>query len=142
MMILRAAVVAFALACTGCVDLSTKPARAPVMCNFGGQMVETQLFFGLSKPKGGVVSGGEWSAFVRREVTPRFPEGFSVFDGAGFWLDGGSKRTITEKSKTIVRIHADTAQAGQAILAVIGSYKKQFAQEAVLRVDRPVCAQF
>lgn len=141
-MIYRSVVVALALACSGCVDLSTKPSQSPAMCNFGGQMVETQLFFGLSKPKGGVVSASEWNAFVRREVTPRFPEGFSVFDGAGFWLDGSSKRTISEKSKTIVRIHADTAQAGQAILAVIDSYKKKFAQEAVLRVDRPVCAQF
>ena len=43
-MIYRAAVVALALACTGCVELSTKPARAPVMCNFGGQMVETKAF--------------------------------------------------------------------------------------------------
>lgn len=141
-MIYRSVVVALALACSGCVDLSTKPSQSPAMCNFGGQMVETQLFFGLSKPKGGVVSASEWNAFVRREVTPRFPEGFSVFDGAGFWLDGSSKRTISEKSKTIVRIHADTAQAGQSILAVIDSYKKKFAQEAVLRVDRPVCAQF
>ena len=53
-------------------------------------MVETQLFFGMSKPKGGTVSGRDWDAFVAREVSPRFPEGFSVIDGAGFWRDGAT----------------------------------------------------
>ena len=105
-------------------------------------MVETQLFFGMSKPRGGAVSTAQWNDFVKREVTPRFPEGFSVIDGAGFWLDGQTKRTISEKSKVIARMHPDDAASDQAITAIVDGYKTQFEQEAVLRVDRPVCAKF
>ena len=105
-------------------------------------MVETQLFFGLSRPKGGAVSGRDWDAFVAREVSPRFPEGFSVIDGAGFWRDEATQKTIAEKSKVVVRLHSVSAEAAQAIDAIVDAYKTKFEQDAVLRVDRPVCARF
>jgi Protein of unknown function (DUF3574) len=111
-------------------------------CAGGEAMVETQLFFGLSKPKGGSVSARQWDQFVANEITPRFPEGFSVIDGAGFWRDGATQRTISEKSKVVVRLHGAAPEVDQAITAIIDAYKVRFAQEAVLRVDRPVCAQF
>jgi hypothetical protein len=105
-------------------------------------MVETQLFFGLSKPNGGTVSERAWQAFVSTEIAPRFPEGFSVLDGAGFWRDAATAKTISEKSKVVVRMHAGGATADDAIGAIVAAYKTQFQQDAVMRVDRPVCAQF
>jgi hypothetical protein len=116
--------------------------RANSPCRVGDALVETQLFFGLSRPKGGTVSARAFDAFVAREVAPRFPEGFTVIDGAGFWRDGASQRTISEKSKVVVRLHGADDAADQAIDAIIAAYKTTFAQEAVLRVDRPVCARF
>ncbi len=105
-------------------------------------MVETQLFFGMSKPDGGAVSERAWAAFVAGEITPRFPEGFSVLDGAGFWRDAKTQRTISEKSKVVVRMHAAGGEADSAIGAIVAAYKTQFQQDAVMRVDRPVCTQF
>jgi hypothetical protein len=105
-------------------------------------MVETQLFFGMSKPQGGTVSEREWQAFAAAEIAPRFPEGFSVLDGAGYWRDQASGKTISEKSKVVVRMHGGEADADAAIGAIVAAYKIRFQQDAVLRVDRPVCAQF
>lgn len=102
--------------------------------------METQLFFGLSKPNGGIVSEREWESFAAAEIAPRFPEGFSVLDGAGFWRDASTQKTISEKSKVVVRMHGDGADA--EIAAIVAAYKTKFQQDAVLRVDRPVCAQF
>ncbi len=102
--------------------------------------METQLFFGLSKPSGGTVSERAWQSFAVSEIAPRFPEGFSVLDGAGFWRDAATQKTISEKSKVVVRMHGNDADA--AIAAIVTAYKTQFQQDAVLRVDRPVCAQF
>jgi hypothetical protein len=138
-MIHRSIVVALAMVCAGCASLTGPPAAS---CKLGDALVETQLFFGLSKPKGGTVSAAQWEAFVKREVAPRFPEGFTVVDGAGFWLDGATKRTISEKSKVILRLHAEDAASDEAITAIIDGYKAKFEQEAVLRIDRPVCAKF
>ena len=130
---------AFALCLSACVDA---PPPKATHCRVGGDMIETQLFFGLSKPKGGVVSAREWDAFVTTEISPRFAEGFSVVDSAGFWRDGATQKTISEKSKVVVRMHPATDEADRAILAIVDAYKKRFQQEAVLRVDRVVCAQF
>ncbi|MDZ4869967.1 MAG: DUF3574 domain-containing protein [Alphaproteobacteria bacterium] len=133
--------VALTLGLAGCVAPRAGSAPASA-CATGDAMVETQLFFGLSKPTGGTVSGRDWDAFVAREVSPRFPEGFSVIDGAGFWRDGATQKTISEKSKVVVRLHPPSAEANQAIGAIVDAYKVKFEQEAVLRVDRPVCATF
>jgi hypothetical protein len=135
----RLLAVALASGLTGCV---TPQPGAPSACAVGDAMVETQLFLGMSKPKGGTVSGRDWEAFVAREVSPRFPEGFSVIDGAGFWRDGASQKTISEKSKVVVRLHPASAEADQAIGAIVDAYKTKFEQEAVLRIDRGVCAKF
>lgn len=140
-MFVRAAALACSLLLAACVGLPAPEASAPA-CRTGDALVETQLFFGLSKPKGGAVSAKAFDAFVTREVAPRFPEGFTVIDGAGFWRDSTSRRTISEKSKVIVRLHGGDPAADQAIGSIIESYKITFEQEAVLRVDRPVCAKF
>ena len=110
-------------------------------CVAGDGMVETQLFFGLSK-KHGEVATAEWQDFLNRDVVPRLAEGFTVLDAQGFWLSAEFKRTISEKSKVILRIHPEGASHDQAIAEIIDAYKTRFAQESVLRVDRAVCAQF
>lgn len=140
-MFVRAGTLACSLLLAACVGVPA-PQTAPFTCRVGDALVETQLFFGLSKPKGGVVSAKAFDTFVAREVAPRFPEGFTVIDGAGFWRDGTSGLTISEKSKVIVRLHSGDAAADQAIGAIVESYKTAFKQEAVLRIDRPVCAKF
>jgi hypothetical protein len=120
--------------------LAACSSSAPPVCTSGHTAIETQLYFGLST-KGGTVSAQEWQSFVAREITPRFPEGFTVTDGRGFWL-GTAKKTISENSKIITRIHDADAKDDAAIAAIIADYKRQFAQESVLRVDLPVCAAF
>ena len=137
-----AVVLMMALSVGACAGQATPKAEAPATCGVGEAMAETQLYFGLSKPKGGTVSAREWEAFVAEEITPRFPEGFSVIDGAGFWRDGATQKTISEKSKVVVRLHPRSNVADTAIGEIIAAYKTKFEQEAVLRVERPVCAQF
>ena len=134
-----AVLVAFWILC-GCAGLPAPQAASA--CRLGEPMVETQLFFGMSKPNGGAVSERDWQAFVAREIAPRFPEGFSVLEGAGFWRDAKTQKTISEKSKVVVRMHAAGADADEAIGAIVATYKTQFQQDAVMRVDRPVCTQF
>lgn len=132
-----------ALIVAGCAHAPLSPTASPApSCAIGDAMVETQLFFGLSKPSGGVVGPREWEAFVAREIAPRLPEGFTVLDGAGFWRDAATARTISEKSKVVVRLHPPGAEADATLDAITSAYKTAFAQDSVLRIDRPVCARF
>jgi len=126
------------LALGGCASTGVEHAIATSCAGSG--MIETQLFFGMSRPSGGTVSDSDWNEFLQAEIVPRFAEGYSVIDSTGFWLDGQSKQTITENSKIVSRL----LRPGDAeeITQIIAAYKKEFEQESVLRVDTLVCATF
>jgi len=130
------AAVVLSLALAACSTM-----EAPRACLAGKPAVQTQLYFGLSKSRG-VVSAREWQSFVEREITPRLPQGFSVADVRGAWLSEAAKRTISENSKLLIRVHAGAPADNEAINAVIDSYKRAFAQESVMRVDQNICVAF
>ena len=131
-----AAALFVSLALTACTSVAPPPS-----CLAGRPAVETQLYFGLSM-KDRVVNARDWQRFVEREVTPRFPQGYSVADVRGAWLSDEAKRTISENSKLLIRIHGGTATDNDAIAAIITAYKSQFAQESVMRVDQNICVAF
>jgi Protein of unknown function (DUF3574) len=135
-MTLRAAILVLTLLCAACASVGPAP-----VCTAGERMIETKMFFGLSK-RNGEVTPAEWRDFLNREVVPRFAEGFTVVDAQGFWLNSDLKRTISEKSKVLVRVHPEGAAHDRAIGEIIDAYKARFAQESVLRVDRPACVVF
>jgi hypothetical protein len=130
-----------AVALSACAMPMTAARPGTPACD-GESMIETQLFFGLSKPTGGTVSPREWNTFINATVVPHFPQGFSVVDSDGYWYDSQSKRTISEKSKIIVRLNRFSNEEENAIADIVATYKKRFDQQAVLRVDKTVCAKF
>jgi hypothetical protein len=99
--------------------------------------IRTTLYFGLSRPKGSV-SELEWQVFLRDEVTRRFPDGLTVWEAEGQWLNriGSIDR---EQSKVLLLVHADTAAARQSVQAVIQAYRKSFDQQSVLWESSRVC---
>lgn len=135
-------VIAAALALPGCVSISeSKTAPAVARCAVGDPMVETMLFLGLLRP-GGKVSEEEFARFVEAEVTPRWKEGFTILEGQGLWYSEQRKITEREPSRVLVRFHDGGAQASSDIEAIRAAYIKAFTQDAVLRTDRPTCADF
>ncbi len=102
--------------------------------------LRTILYFGLARPAG-TISEQEWQAFVRQEVTPRFPEGLTVWEVDGQWR-GADGRIIEERSKVLLLVHPDTPTARAAILSLIQHYKQAFEQESVLWETTPVCVMF
>ena len=104
------------------------------------QQLRTILYFGLARPAG-TVSEAEWEAFVRDEVTPRFPEGLTAWEVDGQWRRADGK-IIRERSKVLLLVHADTPTARARIEALIARYKGSFEQESVLWETIPVCVMF
>ena len=113
-------------------DLSCGPLGAPV--------TRTTLYFGLNR-KAGNISGSQWKAFVRDEVTPRFPQGLTVWEAAGQWrkADGA---IVQERSKVLLLVHPDTKTVRASINDIIERYKRRFEQESVLGETARVCAAF
>ncbi|MES2944776.1 MAG: DUF3574 domain-containing protein [Pseudomonadota bacterium] len=103
-------------------------------------MVSESLYFGTSKPKG-VVTAEDWQVFLNEVVTPKFPQGLSVWRAAGQWKSDAGP-VISEASYVLNIVHAGTSPDDQALSDVVSSYKVKFQQEAVLRVRSRVCASF
>jgi hypothetical protein len=120
-------------------------AAPPPLCapaeSQAGCAVATQLFFGLSRPDGGVVSEAEWGQFLADTVTPRFPAGFTIFAAEGQWRAAGGTAILRESSRILLIIHPAGADDG-AIAALIDAYKARFHQESVLRLDTKAIARF
>jgi hypothetical protein len=98
------------------------------------------LYFG-SQYSDGVVTRVQWQEFVDRVVTPRFPEGLTV------WRAAGQYRTAAgviqhEPAWVLQLVHADTSATEAAIREIRASYQTQFKQEAVLRVRSKACVSF
>lgn len=105
------------------------------------QMIEVDLLFGRNIGGKVGVTDARWTAFLASEVTPRFPDGLTVFDAAGQWQDTKTHNVVREPSK-IVRIITMDADAQAKIDAVVEAYKKRFRQRSVGVVTRPACVSF
>lgn len=95
------------------------------------------VYFGTNKP-GGVVSSEEWSTFLREIVTPKFPDGLSVWQASGQWRDGDGM-LIKESTFVLSLVHAREPSFEASVRAIMSEYKARFQQEAVLRVKSYVC---
>ena len=109
---------------------------APSKPSFSAYL-RTELFFGMDKPTGGTVSEDEWQKFVSDIVTPRFPDGLTVDDALGQYMDG--KTLVREKSKQLILIYPRKFKTASSrkIEEIRASYIKAFDQKSVLRVDLP-----
>lgn len=102
--------------------------------------IQTTLYFGLSMPGGGAVSETQWQGFLADTVTPRFPDGLTVVSAMGQWRDpkASSGNTISEQTKIVILVRADTSTAAQAVAEIKAIYLKRFHQISVLQTDQPV----
>ncbi len=91
------------------------------------------MYFGLSKPDGGVVSEAEWEGFADEYITPRFKEGLTIVDADGQWM-GEDGVLVKEKTKIVILFHCNSGDKKTAIEFVRDKYKELFDQEAVVRV--------
>jgi hypothetical protein len=103
------------------------------------ERMQVRLFFGLHGPLG-TVSEPEWDAFLADVVTPRFPDGLTVFPARGQWRGSGG-RTEREPSRVVEILHDDSAEARDRIHGIVRIYKARYQQESVLvtRARSEVC---
>ncbi len=135
---------ALLLAASGCAagHDRPRPVEARLSCPAGAESwARTELYFGLSRPDGSVISDAEFQGFVDDEVTPRFPDGLTLLAGAGQWR-GDDGAIVKEESRVLVLLHPETPEVEAELEAVRGAYIEQFAQESVLRVDGASCVSF
>jgi len=106
--------------------------------------LRSELYFGIGQaddPEEGLREI-QWQAFVDKEVTPRFPDGLTVFDAYGQWRPRGSVVPNRLRSKVLVILYEDTEANRAAIDAIRVAYKSGRHEQSVLLVTEPVEVSF
>lgn len=133
-LVVRALIVLAAVICW------VMPAAAETCADPLKPMLRAELFFGRTIGDRFGVTDRLWQIYVDRELTPRFPEGFTVVDGRGQWREGDA--VMREASKIVIVVTPDSAEVRTRIAAAVNAYIKQFRQKSVGLVTQAVCAAF
>jgi hypothetical protein len=105
-------------------------------------MIDVDFYFGRDIAARAAVTDAEWQDFAAREITPRFPDGFTVLDAQGQWRNPESGTVKREASKLVRVIAPDGDNLSARVEAVSLAYRQRFHQDAVGVVTTPVCAAF
>lgn len=105
------------------------------------KMTKTELYFGLSKPDGSMISPQAWQAFADTVIATTFIEGSTIIDGQGQWL-GKNGQLVSEPSKILILLSKLTPKRSKQIELVREKYKKYYEQEAVMRIDESMKVAF
>jgi len=133
-------VIMFAACPASAFEIEARPDIAPACTASGVLYTRTTLYFGLARPAG-PIREKQWKAFVREEVTSRFPQGFTVWEARGQWQSPNG-HISRERSKVLLLVHSETTPVRDSIASLIASYKRRFQQESVLWETAAVCAAF
>ena len=111
--------------------------------------VRSELYFGVGEETGPAdrsqaepISEVQWRAFLDKEVTPRFPDGLTVFDAYGQWLFRGAKEPNRLATKVLVILHEDTPQRTADIEAIRLAWKQATRHQSVLWSKQAVEVSF
>jgi hypothetical protein len=99
------------------------------------RFIRTELFFGTATPDE-PVSDERFRAFLDAEVTPRFPDGLTLFKGHGQFT-GEDGVLVKEDPFVLILLHPYDRfkENDKKIEEIRRLYKARFRQESVLRVD-------
>jgi hypothetical protein len=101
--------------------------------------IRTELYFGRNKSDGTEVSRKDFDGFLSGFVTERFPDGLTVLNGRGQFLNSRGE-VERERSVVLILLYPVSARNEKHIKIeeIREEYKKRFQQESVLRVDDPL----
>jgi hypothetical protein len=115
----------------------------PLTCHGAQQPKQVaELLFGRDIGNSVGVSQSDWSRFVAREMTPRFPDGLTVTDAIGQWRDRDNGRIVREPSKHVEIVLPGNDDDEARLDAIVAAYKRDFRQQSVGVIVRPACVSF
>jgi hypothetical protein len=127
------------------IALPAAPAGAePPACPLPGQtaMLVVRLYFGQSIKGRGLVSRRAWQRFVADTITPALPDGFTVYDANGQYVDQQTHAIGREPTEVVEVAAEDTEEFRLRIASVMDAYRRRFDQGAVGVVSHAACGGF
>jgi hypothetical protein len=122
----------------------TPPPGGAVGCTaaLGAPTLIVDLFFGQSVPARGDLTEAEWQSFRNRIITANLPNGYTVMDANGAWMNPITRRTIEEPTKVLLVSLPDAPASLAAINRIRNAYQIQFRQQLVGMTVQRGCGSF
>ena len=123
------------LALAGCGSSRCQPG--------GGQPMRVyDLYFGRSVAGRAEVSDKEWREFRDQVITPALPNGYTVRDGQGAWMNPRTRATISEATKILTVALPDDTDSLGPINYIRSTWRRRFHQYVVGMTVTPACGAF
>lgn len=105
--------------------------------------LRSELYFSLGDAgEPAEIAQARWRGFLDAQVTPRFPDGLTVFDADGQWRDAGAGAVERLRTRVLVILHEDTPARRADIDAIRAAWKRLTGDQSVLRVSQPAEVSF
>lgn len=139
-MLRRALLLSLCIALSACATVAPAPRVDAAMHGDAARpadaagWIRSELYFsvGTEGQPQTQVDEAQWRSFLDREVTPRFPDGLTVFDGYGQWLFRGAAGPERQRAKVLVVLHEDTPARRADIEAIRAAWKRASGHQSVL----------
>jgi hypothetical protein len=128
-----------AVALIGFFVLTADAAAQPALQCTGAQKpwMVAELLFGRSN-----VSDFNWDRFLSAEVTPRFPDGLTVYDARGQWRNPHTGTISRERTKVVMIAMPPDPGNEARLQEIVAAYKTRFKQQSVGLILRQSCVSF
>lgn len=113
-------------------------------CQFGtGHTMQLfTLYFGQSVKGRAPVGEQEWRDFRNQVITPALPDGYTVLDGQGAWMNPRTHVTIAEATKVLIVAMPDASGSLAVINRIRSLWQHRFHQYVVGMTVQSGCGSF
>jgi Protein of unknown function (DUF3574) len=123
---------------TGCAAQSATPCAPGT-----GTSVEIfTLFMGKAIPGRDDLTDKEWQTFLDTTVTANLPDGYTVFDANGGWMNRVTHKTVREGTKVLLVALPEAPDSLAAINRIRNAYQVKFRQQLVGMTVERACGTF
>jgi hypothetical protein len=100
------------------------------------------LFFGQAIPARSELTDKEWQAFLDDTITVNLPNGYTLFDANGAWMNPMTHKTIREHTKVLIVALPNGPDSLTAVNRIRTAYQLKFHQQMVGMTVQHACAAF
>jgi len=109
---------------------------------FGPPVLVFTLFFGKAIPARGDLTDKEWLRFLDDTITANLPNGYTVMDAGGAWMNPVTHKTIKEATKVLLVALPNTPGSLASVNRIRTQYQIKFRQQLVGMTVEHACGAF
>ena len=118
------------------------PASQSCVPGFGSPVEVFTLFLGKSIPGREELNDREWQVFLDTTVTANLPNGYTVLDANGGWMNPHTHQTVKENTKVVLVALPAVPDSLAAVNRVRAAYQVQYHQQLVGMTVERACGEF